>query len=139
MQASPTHKLRELWLSIGWLLVGLIIYLSLVAGRLPIDSIASDEVTHRLVYGVSHVLAYGILMLWFLQLYPVSRRPIIALSLIAMGTVLEVLQGFAPDRNPGYLDVVANIAGVMLGWLFGKTPLSRVLETIERSVIRLSP
>jgi len=76
-------------------------------------------------------------MLWFLQLYPASRRPIIALSFIAMGTLLEDLQAFTSDRTPGYLDVAANIAGVMLGWLVGKTRLSKALEAVERTLIRL--
>lgn len=133
--ARPSHRLRKLWLSIGWALVVLVTYLSLGSGPLPIDTIARDERT--LVYGISHVLAYGTLMWWFLQLYPVSHRPIIALGLIAMGIVLEVLQGFTPDRDAEYLDVVANTAGVILGWSLGKTRLSRTLERIERQVIRL--
>lgn len=66
---APTHKLRKLWLFIGWGLVAFVIYLSLVSGPLPIDAIAGDENTRRLLYGISHVLAYGTLMLWFLQLY----------------------------------------------------------------------
>ena len=116
----------------------LVIYLSLVSGPLPIDVIASDESAHRLIYGIAHVLAYGTLMLWFLQLYARSRRTIIASGLIALGTVLEGLQGFTVDRYPGYLDLVANTAGVMLGWLLGKTRLSKTLETIEAWVMRLA-
>ncbi len=118
---GPTHKLRTLWLSFGWVLVALVIYLSLISDPLPIDAIGKGKLT----YGIAHVLAYGTLMLWFLQLYPTSRRPIIALSLIALGTALEVFQGFVPGRDAEFRDIIANAAGVMLGWLLGKTSLSR--------------
>ncbi len=134
--AGTAHKLRRLWLSIGWLLVALVVYLSLVSGRLPIDTIVSDEVSDRFVYGFAHALAYATLMWWFLQLYPATRRAALAVGLIAMGILLEVLQGITLDRTPGYLDVLANIAGVLLGWLLGKTPLSRALEIVERRFIR---
>ncbi len=124
--AGPTHQLRKLWLSIGWLLIALVAYLSLISGPPTIDITGSDKVVH--------LLTYGTLMLWFLQLYPVSRRPFMALGFIAMGIVLEVLQGFTPDRDTDYLDVVANTIGVILGWLLGKTRLSKAFETVERTL-----
>ncbi len=129
--AAPTHRLRKLWLSIGWLLVALVVYLSLSSDTLVM---ANDVKANRLAYVALHLLVYGVLMLWFLQLYPASRRPIIALSLIAMGVLLEVLQGFTPDRSPGYTDAVANIVGVMLGWSLGKTRLSRALEAVDKTI-----
>ncbi len=128
--AAPTHQLRKLWLSIGWLLIALVAYLSLISGPPTIDITGSDKVVH--------LLTYGALMLWFLQLYPVSRRPFMALGFIAMGIVLEVLQGFTPDRDTDYLDVVANTVGVMLGWSLGKTRLSRTLEAVDKTLMRLS-
>ncbi len=133
--AAPTLRLRKLWLSIGWLLVALVVYLSLSSDQ-PV--MANDKKADDLAYVALHLLVYGVLMLWFLQLYPASRRPIIALSLIAMGAVLEVLQGFTPDRSPGYTDAVANTVGVMLGWSLGKTRLSRALEAVDKTLMRLS-
>ena len=126
----PTHKLRKLWLSIGWLLVALVSYLSLVTDPPTIDATGSDK--------VAHVLAYGTLMLWFLQLYPISRRPIIAVGLIAMGILLEFLQGLTGVRSSEYMDMVANTGGVMLGWLLGETRLSAALEALERQIMRFS-
>lgn len=87
---------------------------------------------------LEHTLAYATLMLWFLQLYPVSRRPFIAVCLIAMGIVLEVLQGFTSDRDADYLDAVANTAGVLLAWLLGRTRVSRTLEAVENALGPLS-
>ena len=129
-------RLRKLWLAIGWLLVALVVYLSLKPGWLPLDALTDDELGHRFTYGISHVLAYGTLMLWFLQLYPVSRRPIIAICLIGLGGVLEALQAFTPDRDPDFLDLLADGAGVGLGWLLGKTTLANALEILEKVFVR---
>lgn len=135
-RARSPRRLRKLWLAIGWLLVALVVYLSLKPGWLPLDALTNDELGHRFTYGISHVLAYGTLMLWFLQLYPVSRRPIIAICLIGLGGVLEALQGFTPDRDPDFLDLLADGAGVGLGWLLGKTMLGNALEILEKVFVR---
>jgi VanZ family protein len=134
---APTHKLRAMWLAIGWLLVVLVIYLSLKSGWLPLDALGRDETVHQLSYGLSHVLAYGALMLWFLQLYPASRRPLIALGFLILAAALETLQGLTPDREPSVVDMVANTIGIGLGWLLGRTRLSRMLEMIETRILRL--
>jgi len=127
--SMPTHKLRKLWLSIGWLLVALVTYLSLIPDPPTINATGSDK--------VAHALAYGTLMLWFLQLYPIYRRPIIAVGLITMGILLEFLQGFTAARSFEYMDMVANTGGVTLGWLLGKTRLSMALDAFERQIMRL--
>jgi VanZ family protein len=134
---GPTHKLRMVWLTIGWLLVGLVVYLSLKPGWLPLDALAREGVMHRLSYGVSHAVAYGTLMFWFLQLYAASRWRWIALGLFALGVGLEGLQGLTADREPGVADAAANTIGIALGWLLGRTGLSKTFETIERRVLRL--
>jgi VanZ family protein len=133
---TPTHQLRPIWLTIGWLLVALVVYLSLKSGWLPLDALGRDAMVHELSYDISHVLAYSTLMLWFLQLYPISRRPWIALGLLVLGATLEGLQGLTPDREPSVIDMMADTIGVGLGWLLGRTPLSRTLETIEITILR---
>jgi VanZ family protein len=134
---TPTHKLRPVWLTIGWLLVALVVYLSLKSGWLPLDALGRDPVVHDLSYDVSHVLAYGTLMLWFLQLYPISRRPWIALGLLVLGAALEGLQGLTPDREPSIVDMLADTIGIGVGWLLGHTRLSRTLEILETRILRL--
>lgn len=124
------HKLRRLWLSVGWLLVALVTFFSLTPEPPTIIRVtASDK--------VAHLVAYGVLMLWFLQLYPVSRRPVIAILLAAMGILIEVLQGFTTGRSTEYMDIAANTGGVMLGWMLGKSPLSKVLEALDRKIMSL--
>ena len=134
--AQPTHKLRKLWLAIGWLLVALVTYLSLT----PDPPVVTDNrFANDIAYTIFHLLTYAVLMLWFVQLYAFSRWLVIALSLIVMGSVLEVLQGFTPVRVADFVDIVANGTGVLLGWLLAKTRLSRTLLDVERVFIYPSP
>jgi VanZ family protein len=135
--AIPVQKLRPVWLTIGWALIALVVYLSLKSGWLPLDALGGNESMHRFSYRVSHALAYGTLMLWFLQLYPVSRRPLIAIGFLLLGAALEGLQGLTPDRDPSVVDIVADTIGIGIGWLLGKTRLSRMLTRIETRILRL--
>lgn len=104
-------RYRTLWLSVGWGLVILIIYLSL-APRPPHPGV-------ELPFGdkIGHALAYFTLMSWFAQLYPMPRhRILIAISCILLGGCLEVLQGIGGIRVADWWDFLANSTGVLLGW-----------------------
>ncbi len=105
----------------------LVACLSLIPAPPSIDVTAGDK--------VAHVLAYATLMLWFLQLYPARRRLLLAISFVLMGVGLEALQGLTGWRSFQYLDMVANTAGVALGWLLGHTRLSSTLSIIETQVV----
>jgi glycopeptide antibiotics resistance protein len=59
------------------------------------------------------------LMYWFAQLY--AKRLFYALGFIAMGVALEFIQGMTPYRTFEYFDMVANAAGVLLGWALANT------------------
>jgi hypothetical protein len=41
------------------------------------------------------------------------------------------------DREPGVVDTIANTIGIGLGWLLGRTGLSRTLQIVERTILRL--
>jgi hypothetical protein len=56
-------------------------------------------------------------MFWFCQLYVAERkRALHGIIFVAMGIVLEVLQGMGGLRQYDALDMVANAAGVATGW-----------------------
>lgn len=102
--------IRHIWLATGWLLIIAIVYLSLVTLTLPEDVPQSDK--------FGHLLAYGMLMAWWSQLYDAdARRWKLALAFIALGTAMEIAQSFTPNRYPEWLDIAANTTGVLLGWL----------------------
>ena len=75
---------------------------------------------------VGHFVVYGVLMFWFAQLY--ARRLPCAAGFVALGVALEFVQGSLGYRSFELYDMLANSAGVLLGWggtlLLGK-PLLR--------------
>ena len=63
---------------------------------------------------VGHFVVYGVLMFWFAQLY--ARRLPFAAGFIALGIALEFAQGWLGYRSFELYDMLANGAGVLLGW-----------------------
>jgi VanZ family protein len=116
--------LRNVWLALGWLWVATVFYLSLMPHP-------PQPVSFNGVDKLEHTLAYALLMLWFCQLY-VERRIRLFLPFVAMGVGIEILQGMGGYRYFEYTDMLANTAGVLIGWGLAQTMLGRVLPMIER-------
>ncbi|MEO5862815.1 MAG: hypothetical protein ABIQ03_10200 [Burkholderiales bacterium] len=113
------------WLALGWMWITMVIFLSLTSHPLEIDVTSGDK--------IGHTLAYGFLMLWFVQLYP--PRPIkfsIALGLIALGIAIEFAQEQTAYRRFEVGDMGADAIGVAMGLLLGETALAHGLRRIER-------
>ena len=86
-----------------------IVWLSLTPSPPTVDFEASDK--------VGHLAAYGILMLWFCRLYYfAATRMLLGALFVAMGIGLEFAQGALGFRSYELLDMLANTAGVLLGW-----------------------
>jgi hypothetical protein len=121
---GPFLRHRRLWLGIGLGLVALVIFLSLTPQ--PVDAGSLGGVK------VGHVLAYGVLMLWFSQLYRSWRaRLAIAVALAAMGVGLEYVQGLTTYRSFAHSDMRDNALGVAFGFLAGRTALGSALAWFE--------
>lgn len=120
-------KYRSVWLAGGWLLVSLIVYLSLTPHPPePMSFPNADKLEHG--------FAYASLSLWFCQIYLTSRqRAVVVIALIAMGVVIEFLQGWSGYRFFEYADMLANSTGVVLGYLLARTALGRVFVLIEKA------
>ena len=100
--------MRMMGLGLGWGWVAAIVWLSLTPSPPQVDVAYGDKLGH---FG-----AYGLLMFWFALLYlawPVRARYM--LGFIAMGVVLEFLQGRFGYRTLDIADMVANTLGVLLG------------------------
>lgn len=121
----PMNKLRMLWLFLGWLWVTVVIYLSLTPHPPePLHFWNADK--------LEHALAYGLLMLWFCQVYiRRSSRRVLAVLLIAMGIMIEYLQGETGYRTFDYADMLANATGVLVGWAWARTALGRVFAYLD--------
>jgi VanZ family protein len=122
-----------LWLSIGWGIVGLVVFFSLIPSPPePIGFGGSDKLLH--------IAAYTLAMFWFGLVYEPGRGlSSMAVSLMALGIALEVLQGLTPYRSFQYLDMASNALGVFLGWILSATRLSSGLLLVEARLMSPSP
>jgi VanZ family protein len=122
------HAFRHpaLWHVTGWGLIAVIVYLSLAHTSIGVPGQYGDK------YG--HVIAYGAVMFWFLQIYECTpSRITAAASLIALGVGLEFLQGWSGYRTFDYADMIADCIGVGLGWIAAPPRTPHVLERIEKA------
>ena len=127
--AHPELKLRLLWLTIGYALVALVVYLSLTSS--PVDTGLSFPYQDK----AFHAFAYFVLMAWFAQIYHDRfQRNMIAVMFIIMGVTLEYLQSFDPNRFYEYGDMVANTMGVVIGLLLALTGAKNCLLKIEKVI-----
>lgn len=107
---GTSRSLRALWLGAGWLGVAVVVYFTLAPNPPQLDMNEGDK--------LQHLFAYGGLMLWFAQVRTrVRERRITALSLVALGVLLELAQGLTGYRTLSAWDMAANTAGVAIGWL----------------------
>jgi len=99
-------QLRNYWLALGMVWVVAVVWLSLTPA--PVDS----GVDHG--DKVGHLLAYAGLMWWWGQLD--KHRMRVFVLFVALGAVMELLQGLTPTREPSLADMLANTVGAVLGW-----------------------
>ena len=121
----------KLWLSIGWLMVFLLCYFSLISNP--------PEIKFDLKYfdKVRHFIAYFILMFWFAQLFKTSKsRLFYFVFFIVMGVILEILQGMGGVRYFEYNDMLANSLGVMLAFLMTKGKFKTILLNFENKYLK---
>lgn len=117
-----------LWSTLGWVLVAAVIYLSLTPHPIEIDMEQGDK--------FGHILGYMVMMSWFTQLYHRRVHLWWGLGFVALGIVLEYVQGWTGYRSFDYFDMLADGAGVAAGWLLGGTALARLLSGFERQFSR---
>jgi len=121
------HKFTyaKLWLTLGWLLVALIVFLSLwPKPPQPLEFEQSDK--------VYHVIVYMILMLWFANIYPQRSSQLqLSLGFFVMGVCLELLQGMTESRTFSYTDMLANGLGILLALYLAKTRFATYLLLLD--------
>jgi len=117
-------KFRTLWTLIGYCGIVLLIVLSLSPAPPPL-------VDFPWIDKFLHVLAYGVLMLWFAQLHPQSRYGWLACGFVALGILLEVLQSYSGYRSGDLGDVAANSLGTGLSWALALRGMNTLLLHFE--------
>ena len=123
------YKLRwaPLWVGIAWTLVATVVYLSLAKLEVDVPGAHADK--------YAHTAAYAALMFWFAQIYASAySRVIIACALALLGIGLEYLQAYTDYRTFERADIVADIAGIVLGWLAAPPRTPNLLLRVESSI-----
>lgn len=121
--AAPVAlRYRRWWQGTGWLLVAAVAVLSLLP-QPPQPPVLTWDKSH-------HLLAYGLLMFWFRQSF--APRPVWVAFLVALGLVLEVLQGLSGYRYFEWADLLANTLGVGAGLALAATPAGTLLARLDR-------
>jgi len=122
-------RYRALYLSIGFGLVGLVIYLSLGSDAPDLGRVEDVK--------SGHFIAYFVLMLWFAQIFQSWKlRLAIGVALTLMGIGLEYAQGMTTYRTFAYTDMRDNALGVVLGLAAAMTPLGAALVKVEARIGR---
>lgn len=120
------RRLQGAALVLGWFGVAAVFYLSLTPNP-------PQPVTFEFSDKFEHTLAYACLMLWFCQIYQARRQRLaVAVLLAAMGAGIEFLQRMTDYRFFEYADMLANVTGVFLGWMAGRTRLGSMLLALEQ-------
>jgi VanZ family protein len=126
MNDSGAFKLahRRTWIALGVAIIAAIWILSLIPDPPHFGVEGEDK--------AGHFVAYGILMLWWSQiLIRSSDRLIIAAAFVAMGIVIEFVQGWTGWRTFEVADMAADAIGVGLGWCIACTPAGSILARFE--------
>lgn len=115
----------KVWLVLGWFFVAAATLASLVpVQRLPLPPGVNDK--------FEHVTGYALLTLWFTGIYPRSRYFLIAVSLFAMGVLIEFAQGSMHyGRQADVHDVIANSLGIGVGLMLATLWLGGWAQWIE--------
>lgn len=117
------------WLIVGWLLIAMVLQASLTSS--PIQ-------TPGIEYGdkIGHLSAYFSLMFWFCQLYKRKAHAWLFMLFVAMGIVIEFIQGQTSYRSFEVADMLANSSGAVLGWLLVRFYAAEILLNIEARLLQ---
>ena len=116
MIGHPLRLARVWWTGAVVLVVSLIV--------VTLISIPSPP-TESNVDKIYHVIAYFVLMTYLSGLVPPARWLAVAMFATVLGGGLELAQGWIGNRSAEWLDLFANILGVVLGYFAAFAGLGR--------------
>ncbi|MDO8494693.1 MAG: VanZ family protein [Deltaproteobacteria bacterium] len=114
---------RIFWLLIGWLFVGLVIFISLTPSPPKVIPFPLQD-------KVLHFSNYLFIMFWFAVGCTTKKmKTWFLIGFILMGISLEFLQGLVPTRTFDFHDMLANTAGVLAGFVLAATRFGNFFQT----------
>ena len=120
-------KYRWLWLSLGFSLIALILFLSLM----PTSSIPKLGYNDKIL----HFMAYFVVAIWFVGIILPRYFLILGLLLLAFSYGIEILQGMTRYRQFEWLDLLANGSGIFAALLLGILLLKGWCQVFEKKLL----
>jgi len=112
----------------SWLTAGLLLLvIGLVAALTSVPAAVTLTVNDKLI----HLLGFVGLMVWFGGIFQPRLGPMLVVGLSAYGLLIELLQSLTVTRQAEGLDLLADVVGVLLGWLLSAAGLSRWCTKLE--------
>lgn len=110
--------LKRFWWILGFVLVGLVLFVCLIPGKDVPDTPFNDK--------INHFLAHFALAAWFAGLMERRNWWKLLLSLVALGVGIEIAQGLMHEgREADYRDELANFCGALAGLGVSRLGLAR--------------
>ena len=120
--------LQPLRFARAWLIAGLLLLiLGLVSALSPPALTVPLAINDKLL----HFTTFLGFMVWFGGVIQPRHTLLVVLGLSAYGLLIELLQSLTVTRHAEGLDLVADISGVLLGWLLSVAGLSRWCMKLE--------
>lgn len=115
------------WQLLGWIMVSIVIWLSLTPKPPQPPQLFGWDKAH-------HFIAYAGLMYWYgMSFIRHWRWPVF---LIALGVLMEILQGYSGYRSFDPFDMLANTLGVCFSLIILKTAAGHYLMAIDNSLAK---
>ena len=119
-----------------WLVAGLVLLaFGLVSALSPVPAVVGAVFNDKLL----HATGFLVFMLWFGGVIEARFAPFLVVGLSSYGLLIELLQSLTPARQAEVLDLVADVAGVLLGWVLSAAGFSRWCGKLESWFARLKP
>lgn len=128
---QPSRRLHwhRGWVGLGVAIMGWVLWMALTP---------APGLTLAFPYGdkLLHAISFCCLMGWWGNVYQARHaRGWAALGCLAFGIFIECVQWLNPPRDADALDVLADGIGVLFALLLLRTPLARVLASVERALL----
>ena len=124
---SKHLRLLRFWLALGFFGCAVLLYACLMP--------SPPQVVHVPHYDkIVHFLAYVVLGAWFAEILP-RRLLLVFTGLLTLGVGIEWAQSLTAYRSAEVMDVVADVAGTVVGIGLARIGAMRWLEYLDQNVL----
>lgn len=99
------------WRVVFWLNGALLLYLTLMPS-------VSYRVNYQHIDKVFHFIGFGAFAFFCLFAFPKLKPVLVIIISMSLGILVEVIQSFIPHRGFSYIDMVADLSGILFAVIF---------------------